>query len=345
MVRPPRRTPLLCAGIALSMVAVAVGATAVANATQTTGESGSPANTVTVGTPAELADALAAAGPGDTILLAAGRYDGSFVATARGTEQEPITLSGTADSVLSNSGGYGLHLDGAAHWRLTGFAVAGAGKGIVLDASDHIVIDGVEVSEVDDEAVHFRKSSKDNVIQNSRIHHTGLGQPQFGEGIYFGSAESNWDKYGEDGGPDRSDRNQALHNTLGPGITAEHVDIKEGTEGGVVAGNTFDGQGISGANFADSWVDVKGNGYRIEANTGTFGGDGALLDGYQTHTVVDGYGCGNEFRGNDSDLGGAEGYAVNVTNQDDCDAAPNLVYGDNTVRNAGKGLTNIDVTG
>jgi hypothetical protein len=121
--------------------------------------------------------------------------------------------------------------------------------------------------------------------------------------------------------PDRSDRNQALNNKLGPNVAAEHIDIKEGTEGGVIACNTFDGQGISGQNNADS------------------------CDGYQVHSVVDGYGCGNTFRGNDSNLGGAGGYAINVTNQKECGSAPNVVYANNKVQKAAKGLTNVDVTG
>ncbi|GAB2957267.1 hypothetical protein GCM10023080_015960 [Streptomyces pseudoechinosporeus] len=338
MISNSRLTVWALAGAVLGL---AVGVTAVANPTR---EPNSPGNTISVSSSQELADALADAKPGDTIQLAAGDYSGSFAATVKGTEREPITLSGTPQSVLSNSGGYGLRLDGAAHWNLTGFSVAEAKKGIVLDSSNRVVIDDVEVSRIDEEAVHFRKSSSDNVIQDSRIHDTGLKKPQFGEGIYFGSAQSNWEKYGEDKGPDRSNRNQALNNKLGPGITAEHIDIKEGTEDGVVRGNTFDGQGVSGKNSADSWLDVKGNGYLIEANTGTFGGDGALVDGYQTNVIVNGWGCGNVFRANDSNLGGAEGYAIKVVDQDECGSVPNVVYRDNKVRYAGRGLTNIEVT-
>jgi hypothetical protein len=338
MVVNSRRTVLITVGAALSLVA---GVTAVANGAQAPG---SGAGTIPVGSPDELARALASAKPGDTIQLAPGNYDGAFVATAKGAPEAPITLTGTPQSVLSSSD-YGLHLDGAANWKLTGFSVSRAKKGIVLDRSDHVVIDNVEVSQVDEEAVHFRASSSDNVIQNSRIHDTGLKEPKYGEAVYFGSAKNHWKEFGAAGGPDRSDRNQALNNKLGPNVAAEHIDIKEGTEGGVVAGNTFDGQGISGQNDADSWLDAKGNGYRIEANIGTFGGGGALVDGYQVHSVVDGYGCGNTFRGNDSNLGGAGGYAINVTNQKECGSAPNVVYADNKVQNAGKGLTNADVTG
>ncbi|RKN40524.1 hypothetical protein D7294_18170 [Streptomyces hoynatensis] len=304
------------------------------------------ARTVEVADAAELAAALAGAEPGDTISLAPGEYAGPFTATASGTEEEPITLTGPREAVLSAASGYGLHLDGADHWTLTGFTVSGAPKGIVLDEADHVLIAEVEVSHTGTEAVHFRSGSADGVIRDSFIHDTGLTQPQYGEGVYIGSAVSHWGDFGEDGGtgPDRSDRVQVLGNTFGPGVAAEHVDVKEGTRDGVLRGNTFVGDGMSGENYADSWVDVKGDGYLIESNTGSFGGEGALLDGYQTHTAVEGYGCGNTFRANDSDLGGAAGYAIHVTNQSRCAAAPQVVTADNTVTGAGSGLTNIEVT-
>lgn len=333
MIFRSRRAVLVSIGVALGLVA---GVSTVANAGP---------DTIPVSSAGELAAALADAEPGDTIQLASGNYEGDFVATAKGTAAAPITLNGTVQSVLSSSDGYGLHLDGAAHWKLTGFSVRQAKKGIVLDRSDHVVIDSVEVSQIGEEGVHFRTSSSDNVLQNSRIHHTGQERPGYGEAVYFGSARSSWGTYGENGEPDRSNRNKVLNNEMGPDVTAEHVDIKEGTEGGEVRDNTFDGQGISGTNDADSWLDVKGNGYRIEGNTGTVAGDSALVDGYQVRTVGDGYGCGNMFRANASDLGGAGGYAISVTNEDGCGSAPNIVYGDNTARNAGKGLTNVDVVG
>ena len=315
----------------------------VVTATAASGMQSTAGRTIEVHDAKQLTDALAAAKAGDTIQLAAGSYEGQFTISTSGAEGTPITLTGPREAVLSNPSGYGLHLNGAKYWNLTGFAVAKSDKGIVLDKSNHVTIDKVEVSETGAEAVHFRSSSSDNVVKNSAIHDTGTKQPQYGEAIYFGSAKSNWSKYGENGGPDRSDRNQALDNTIGPNVRAEGVDIKEGTEAGVVRGNTFDGHGISGENYADSWLDAKGNGYTIERNTGTFDGTGKLLDGYQTHTVVNGYGCGNTFKANDSNLGGAAGYAINVTNESKCDKA-NVVYDDNKASNAGKGLTNVKTT-
>ncbi|MFG2044837.1 right-handed parallel beta-helix repeat-containing protein [Dactylosporangium sp. NPDC048998] len=238
--------------------------------------------------------------------------------------------------------GYGLWLFDAPYWNLRGFTVADSKKGIVLDNSPHVTIERVSVHHIEEEGVHFRRSSADGVIRQSKISHTGLVKPGFGEGVYIGSAKSNFACLGNSGGMDRSDRVQVLENEFGPGIAAEHVDIKEGTEGGVIRGNTFNGQGLSGENSADSWIDAKGNGYVIEGNTGTFTPPGTFANGYETHTQIDGYGCGNVFRDNISDLGGVGGYAIFVSSK--CSANPNIVYASNTVTNAVNGLTNVAVT-
>jgi len=185
----------------------------------------------------------------------------------------------------------------------------------------------------------------------STIQRTGLVQKGFGEGVYIGSAFGNWRCYGENGAgtPDRSDRISVIGNRFGPDVAAEHIDIKEGTVGGKVIGNFFDGRGLSGQNSADSWIDVKGSGYEITSNYGFFASSpgSVFADGYETHEQYNqGYGCGNVFRGNFSDLGGVGSVAVLVTNQDMCAAKgqPNLVYADNAVTGATTGLTNIPVT-
>ena len=103
----PFRAISAAAGIALGILTAATVANAAPAAP-------SPWKTIPVSSAGELAKALTSAKPGDTIRLAPGTYHGSFVATAKGTANAPITLTGTADSVLSNDSGYGLHLDGAA---------------------------------------------------------------------------------------------------------------------------------------------------------------------------------------------------------------------------------------
>jgi hypothetical protein len=139
-----------------------------------------------------------------------------------------------------------------------------------------------------------------------------------------------------------------IGNRIGPNIAAEPIDVKEGTHNGVIRGNTFDGKGISGQNSADSWIDVKGIGYTIEDNTGTFASPGTFKNGYETHNPSTSpsfpNGCGNVWRNNRSDLGGVGQYAIYVTSRSKCSSNPNVVYASNTVTRAVNGLTNIPVT-
>lgn len=286
---------------------------------------------VDVSTAAQLKSALAAVTPGSTIRLTDGTYTGNFKATVPGTAAARITLTGSAKAVLTAGGGYGLHLNGASYWTVQGITVTGGQKGIMADTADGVVIDSVTVHDLDMEGVHFRKSSSNGIVRNSKIYDTGHDGRGMGEGVYVGTAGDL---------SDRSDQVQILNNTIGPGVGGENVDIKEGTTGAKIIGNTFDGSGLTGANYDDSWVDVKGNGVTVQGNKGTR----TTNTGYETHTQQSGWGCGTVFRDNTSDLTGATGdkqLAINVTNYSA--SCPTTVYAGNTVT-GGKGLTNIAVT-
>ncbi|WP_030683205.1 right-handed parallel beta-helix repeat-containing protein [Streptomyces sp. NRRL B-1347] len=292
---------------------------------------GAPAETIEVSTAAELKAALTAASPGDTIHLADGRYSGNFKTTTAASSGARITLTGSPKAVLTAGGGYGLHLNAASYWTVKGVTVTGGQKGIMIDSARGVVVDGVTVHGLDMEGVHFRKSSPDGVIKNSRIYDTGNDGRGMGEGVYVGSANTLSDK---------SDHVQVLDNVIGPDVGGEAVDLKEGTRNGRVAGNTFDGRGLTGNNYDDSWIDVKGNGYVIEGNTGK----NTTNNGFETHTQQPGWGCGTVFRANKSDLTGATGdkqLAINVTNQSG--SCRTTVHASNTV-SGGKGLTNVPVT-
>ena len=294
----------------------------------------SPASaaTTTVTTAAELTAALAQARAGDTITLRDGKYLGSFTGAAAGTAAAPITLIGSPRAVLSTGSvrnDYGLHITGS-YWKLTGFSVSVAKKGIMLDNSDGTVIDGVDVGSIGQEAIHVRTSSSGVTVRNSRVHDTGLRSASYGEGIYVGSANSNWSSImGSSSTPDRSDgvliENNTVFNT-----TAEGIDIKEGTTGGRILGNTFTNSGWSGRNSADSFVDVKGNGYLVSGNTGS----GTLLDAFQVHSVLTGWGGSNEFSAN-TVVSGVPGYEVRIASK----TPGNVVRCDGSA--ASLGLTNI----
>jgi parallel beta-helix repeat protein len=266
-----------------------------------------PAPGIRVSNAEELTAALGAAKPGTSIFLADGVYTGNFVAATSGTADRPIWLCGGPGAVLDGGNikkGYVLHLNGVAFWRVVGFTVRNGQKGVMADATASSVIQDLDVYDIGDEAIHLRATSTSNAVLNNRLHSTGLLKPKFGEGIYVGSAKKNMRLYSPPNGPDRSDSNLIAGNTI-HNTTAESIDIKEGTSGGLVRGNTFDGTGMTAAN---TWVNVKGNGWMIEGNRGT----NSPVDGFQSHQIMDGWGTRNTFRNNIVE-GGVPGLGIHLT--------------------------------
>lgn len=252
---------------------------------------------VDVATAPELRRALEQARPGDLIVLADGVYVGQFVAGVSGSPAAPITLcgsrqaildGGSIDSLLANKATYGLHLR-ADYWVLAGFRVRNARKGIVLDGASHNILRSLQVAQIGEEGVHFRSFSSDNRLELSWIHHVGLLTPRYGEGVYIGSAHSNWTRY-SGGKPDASDRNRIVNNLIGPHVPAEAVDVKEGTTGGLVSDNVFLGIGLR---EADSWIDVKGNRYRVEHNSGMYDPDSVFVRAVEVNQEARGWGLAN----------------------------------------------------
>jgi hypothetical protein len=288
---------------------------------------------VTVHSADDLTQALGDAKPGQSIRVADGSYAGEFEIKASGTAKQPIELCGSRKAVLEGGpadGGYTLHLDGASYWRVIGISLHGGQKGLMADQAVGDVIDGISVSHTGDEAIHLRNGSTDNIVANSTVRDTGLRKAQYGEGIYVGTAQSNWcDVSGCK--PDRSDRNTIRDNDVA-GTTAENVDIKEGTSHGKLLDNTFSGAGMT---EGDSWVDVKGNSWLIAGNRGS----AAPEDGIQVHQILDGWGRDNVFRANQLQVD-AKGYGINVTKRHD----DNVVACSNKASGAAAGLTTIDCT-
>jgi hypothetical protein len=294
-----------------------------------------PAATVTVRSSEELSAALAAAGPGDSILIADGTYEGKFVARGSGTAEAPVFLCGSRGAVLDGGGikaGYVLHLDHVSHWRLSGFTVRNGQKGVMADGTSRSVISGLLVEQIGDEGIHLRAHSTANTVLRNTVRHTGLRREKFGEGVYVGSAQSNWSQI-TNGEPDRSDGNLIEANTISD-TTSESIDIKEGTTGGRIVGNMLDGMGTTDA---DSLIDVKGNDWIIEGNVLT----NAPEEGVQTHRILEGWGARNTFRANTVDVVGDGNHfyihdAEITDNRVDCD---NRTGGGDPVR------SNVDCVG
>jgi hypothetical protein len=233
--------------------------------------------------------ALLAATPGLMIEMLAGSYEGAYKALTAGTAAKPIVLCGPRAAVLSAPPDRPVFELQASFWALSGFTITGGLKGIMMDGASHNHLVGLLIHGIGEEGIHFRTGSSDNILESSEVTDTGMTTAGFGEAVYIGSASSQWV-----GGPDKSDRNSVLNNKLGPGVKAECIDVKEGTTGGTIQGNQFDGSDIAGQNSADSWVDVKGNEYTLDHNVG----HNTPLDGFQVHVVVSGWGNDNVFSGN-----------------------------------------------
>jgi hypothetical protein len=241
-----------------------------------------------VSTDAEVRAAISRAVAGDVIRLAPGAYAPLDIVDASGTEAAPITLCGPRDAVVtapSTGTGYAVHLTSVSHWRLRGFSVRGGLKGVVLDDTDATTIAELSIEGTGDEALHVRDGSTDALLLRNEIARTGLEHPDFGEGIYVGTAISNWCEISACR-PDRSDGALIVGNTVSE-TTAEAIDIKEGTHRGTVESNSLDG---SGATAVDSVIDVKGTGWRIAGNDIV----GARSDGVQVHVIEGAEGSGEE---------------------------------------------------
>lgn len=276
-----------------------------------------------------------------------GLYQGNFIipASASGTREKPIKLTGTRNVVLDANTiqtGYVLHLQ-ANFWIIKGITLQNGLKGLVTDEANSNIIENILVTQIGEEAVHFRKFSKHNMIRNSEITYTGLKTPAYGEGIYIGTAHSNWSSI-TNGAPDKCDSNQVLNNKIGPFVAAECIDIKEGTTGGLIRGNVFESKGIVGANYADSWIDIKGNYNTIENNTGNNMQPSVLLDGYQVNCAFNGWGNYNAFKNNISNVNAlGYGFKINLKSSKGV-AIGNVIYSNNKVTGAESGVANIALT-
>ncbi|MBO2449070.1 right-handed parallel beta-helix repeat-containing protein [Actinomadura barringtoniae] len=290
-----------------------------------------PSATVTVHDAVSLQQQLNEAKAGDVIQLAPGVYKGQYRTEQSGLADKPIYLCGTAKAVLDGGNadkGYGLQLEGAAYWRLIGFTVRNSQKGVMLDGSSGSVVQGLTVRDTGDEGIHLRKFSTGNTVSYNNIFNTGTRNPRFGEGVYLGTAHKNWGELTQ-GQPDKSDNNLVAGNKIR--ATAEAVDIKEGTTGGRVYANVFDGSKLSGDQVNDSWVDAKGNNYVLDANRGSK----TVADGFQTHEEYQGWGTGNIFRGNVIDLGGGKGVGINLNSDGNEVACDNKIMGGGKLLNKG----------
>ncbi len=260
-------------------------------------------NVIHVATIDEIFTAVRNAQPGDVIKISPGTYDYTTYQGAQkidtdaaGTAEAPIILTAEDPEnppVLTGTdaaNGYVLHIRGS-YWEISYLHCTNSQKGIVLDHSDHSVIRNCEVSNTGAEAIALRDGSSYCTVKDSYIHDTGLVTPGYGEGVYIGSAKSTT-------GYDYKCDYNVVDGCTFQHVAAEHVDVKEYTTGTEIFGCTFYGDGMTGANYAGSFVDIAGNDCNVHDNTGYRNGNPKIVAAFELHDQVDGWGYHSVFRNN-----------------------------------------------
>ncbi|UKS30495.1 DNRLRE domain-containing protein [Paenibacillus sp. HWE-109] len=295
-------------------------------------------------------NAMKNASAGTVISIAPGTYygdratsgdpggQGLFFSDKNGTAASPIILKScdaANPAVLKgagvNDGSYGIHLTGD-YWQLRDMDVNTAQKGIIIDNGNRNLLNNVKVHNVGDEGVHFRDGSSYNTLEYSLIYDTGKYQAGYGEGAYVGSDSSSNYEHVVTG-------NVISHTNFNGGITAEHIDVKEGASGTIIEYCTFNGTGISGANSADSFIDVKGVNTIVRYNQGYRNGNTNVVDAFQVRTHGTDYvtGTNNSFDHNTVNLDNSAGYVVYAT------SAATGTTAQNDTRTGGGNLYNSNV--
>lgn len=251
----------------------------------------------------ELFIAVRNAQPGDTILVAPGTYDYTVYqgaqkidTSAEGTKKLPITLTAADPNnppIITGTtpeNGYVLQITGD-YWIVEDLVITTSQKGIVLDNSNHTIIRNCDIGNTGSEAVALRDGSSYCLVQNCNIHDSGLITPGYGEGVYIGSS------YTVSGFDYKCDYNTVDGCTF-KNIAAEHVDVKEYTTGTEIFNCTFCGDGMSGQNYAGSFIDIAGNECYVHDNIGYRNNNPQIVAAFEIHDQADGWGYHSKFENN-----------------------------------------------
>ena len=187
----------------------------------------------------------------------------------------PATIAGTGP----NQDGIAFHVYGISNVTIQDVIIQDAQKGVIFDDSNNSVIDNCLVRSIGEEGIHIRHGSDNCQISYCTIEDTGKDRGQVGEGIYVGTDKGR--HLGESYAPasNANHYDYEVDNTLiegckiGPMVRAEHIDVKEGSDGTVIRNNYFyddtDGIGTNitnGSDYTDSFIDLKGINASVYSN-------------------------------------------------------------------------------
>jgi MYXO-CTERM domain-containing protein len=217
---------------------------------------------VNVGPGDDVEAAIAAAQPGDEIVLAGGEYTLTerFSFAVAGTEAMPIIIR-AADGELPhlhrpNADQNIVDIDGATWVEIRGIQFSGGSAGIRISAADHLTIEDCEIFGTDDVAL---RANDDGVtyeslhIVHNHIHDTN----NTGEGMYLGCNEDACRLANS-----VIERNWVHHTNQATVEQGDGIEIKEGSHDNIIRDNvihdttfpcilTYSAEGNGGANIIE----------------------------------------------------------------------------------------------
>ena len=155
------------------------------------------------------------------------------------------------------------------YWWLRGFRMTGGYSIMHIENGQHNVLDSLELDHSQYEMLAFQNNSRHNTVQYSYLHDAGVAGSAYSEGVYVGTSGNHWSWWSPTLEPDRSDSNTIQYNTIA-NTSSENIDVKEGTTGTLIQGNTLGPAGSAGGTNL-VWVAIRGNGARVLNNTGAGG--------------------------------------------------------------------------
>ncbi|CAM9477454.1 unnamed protein product, partial [Hapterophycus canaliculatus] len=257
----------------------------------------------------DLSEAMEMAEPGDIVHLEDGIYDVQLATTMDGEQDNPIVVEGGPGAIINGDSSPSV-LVTHSYITLKGFTVDGQigpsssedsylSKCVLAEGSgtnsslDGFVMENLHVQNCGGECVRLRYSVVGANITRNTIQDCGIHDYRFnsteknGEGIYIGTASSQWVD-----GPDESNHNVILANNISTNGN-ECVDIKEGATGNVVEGNICSNQ----LDEESGCYDSRGDGNTFRYNVGwNCLGVGVRLGGWKVEGHQ--YGVSNSVYGN-----------------------------------------------
>jgi hypothetical protein len=275
------------------------------------------AATYTVTTTDQLTARLAAARTGDVIVVRAGTYqptqavpnvktlDGVLVVAPMFLIRNVSNVTIRAETASNKpvlkargigNGEYVFYAQNANNLIIQNLRIENGEKGMVIDRSNTVKVQGTDFREIGWEALHIRDGSKAALISGNTFQAIGVERNDRGEGVYIGSDKDKWHPAfyvsGESFYQPACDNAVVEGNIFGPNIGGEAVDVKEGTTGAVIRNNTFNMKlsdprlTNSSSEKANSAIDVKGNSAVVTGNGFNVGGNANITTAIEVFAVI-----------------------------------------------------------